>query len=90
MTGARNQGVAGRPESVTITCPLLRFRTDRVSRLHDDLGVGRSPFYVVKTGAIRTGRPVPNLTADWTDHRGGTREEKKSPEKGCRVAQERR
>ncbi len=48
------------------------------------------PFYVVKTGAIRTGRPVPNLTADWTDHRGGTREEKKSPEKGCRVAQERR
>ena len=27
MTGARNQGVAGRPESVTITCPLLRFRT---------------------------------------------------------------
>ena len=48
------------------------------------------PFYVVKTGAIRTGRHVPNLTADWTDHRGGTREEKKSPEKGCRVAQERR
>ena len=45
---------------------------------------------MVKTGAIRTGRPVPNLTADWTDHRGGTREEKKIPEKGCRVAQERR
>ena len=48
------------------------------------------PFYVVKTEAIRTRGPGPNLTADWKDYRKGTRGRRESPEKGRRIAQERR
>ena len=45
------------------------------------------PFYVVKTEAIRTRRPGPDLTADWKDYRKGTRGRRESPEKGRRSAE---